>query len=617
MKTQLAVLLLALLGIGGSAFGQGVVVNPKTVLGTINGTTRPIASATITVCAAGSAGLPCAPALAGVLFTNAALTNPLSNPFTADANGNYNFAIAAGTYTVTETASGFTGYSYQMSVTCAPGGACSFSAITASGLITANGGITGAGTIGTLGLGSGALNANNAFTGTNTLSNENAQFFVDGVKYSGCAAAIAAASALGTGTTVTIPGTGPIVECPFSDTTETIIRRNYDRTRDQCNGVVGGALPPCNAENYNYDDGNVMAGRRYEFTTSHQDLNGISLGLYSITTLKNATANGSSGADGFSAECDTAGTLSGTFSTCQAHEANVSIQSNGGSFGTATAVIGAVGTFQSAATCLIATTCTQVTTAIGVYGYGLRDNSTGAHPTNAYGGYFRAQSYGATRNYSAAFENKALLVFVNSTAAIDAEDSAHVARPFLFVDSSNGANLQAVSATGTFFENSAGGLLFSLVGGRANFSSVPVPNLAGNFDIGTTALPWGNLWLGTAATNNFKFQPAATAAARVISMPDPLGNVNMPYVIASGTATFTTTAAATLTCQTTVTVAATGALTTDAIEIAYASAPTGTTDGLLILSKWVTAGNVNFARCNPTAGSITPTALVLNWRVIR
>lgn len=141
--------------------------------------------------------------------------------------------------------------------------------------------------------------------------------------------------------------------------------------------------------------------------------------------------------------------------------------------------------------------------------------------------------------------------------------------------------------------------------------------VAAQGDLGTTLLPWGNLWLGTAATNNFKLQPAATAAARVISMPDPLGAVNMPYVIASGTSTLTTTSTATLTCQTTVTTAAANALTTDSIEIAYSSAPTAATDGLMIVQKWVTAGNVNFMRCNPTAGTLVPTALVINWRVIR
>jgi hypothetical protein len=55
------------------------------------------------------------------------------------------------------------------------------------------------------------------------------------------------------------------------------------------------------------------------------------------------------------------------------------------------------------------------------------------------------------------------------------------------------------------------------------------PATAGVGDLGQTANPIGNLWLGTAATNNFKFQPPATAAARVITWTDPLANSNLPF----------------------------------------------------------------------------------------
>jgi hypothetical protein len=55
-------------------------------------------------------------------------------------------------------------------------------------------------------------------------------------------------------------------------------------------------------------------------------------------------------------------------------------------------------------------------------------------------------------------------------------------------------------------------------------------------DLGSTSLPWANLWLGTAATNNFKFQPAATSAARIIQIADPsatsgllLGGTNLTF----------------------------------------------------------------------------------------
>ncbi len=109
-------LLLSLLLCASLAFGQGVVLAPQTALKTVNGLTTPIASATITVCASNTSGIPCSPALASSTFKDAALTQPLSNPFTADVNGNYQFAIAPGNYTVTVTQLGFSGYSYQITV---------------------------------------------------------------------------------------------------------------------------------------------------------------------------------------------------------------------------------------------------------------------------------------------------------------------------------------------------------------------------------------------------------------------------------------------------------------------------------------------------------------------
>jgi hypothetical protein len=104
-----------------AAFGQGVWVTPQVALNTFNGVTRPIAGATITVCAANAGGIPCAPALVNTVFSNLALNQSLSNPFFADGNGNYaNYAMAPGSYTVSVTGSGFSGYSYQISLALSP-----------------------------------------------------------------------------------------------------------------------------------------------------------------------------------------------------------------------------------------------------------------------------------------------------------------------------------------------------------------------------------------------------------------------------------------------------------------------------------------------------------------
>lgn len=113
----LAKLSLIFLFVSSLAWGQatGAFVPLQTAFKVVNGQTSPVANATITVCAANTAGIPCSPALVGVIFKDAALTQPLANPFTADSVGNYQFAAAAGTYTVTVTASGFAGTSYQAS----------------------------------------------------------------------------------------------------------------------------------------------------------------------------------------------------------------------------------------------------------------------------------------------------------------------------------------------------------------------------------------------------------------------------------------------------------------------------------------------------------------------
>lgn len=150
-------------------------------------------------------------------------------------------------------------------------------------------------------------------------------------------------------------------------------------------------------------------------------------------------------------------------------------------------------------------------------------------------------------------------------------------------------------------------------------SSGNLPSAAGGTDVGSTALPYGNLWLGTAATNNFKFQPATTSGARIITMADPLSptTVALPMTIASGTSAMTTAGILTVACGTTVTTAATGVLTTDVIDWSVNAAVTAANNGVLILKAWPTAGNVNFNYCNPTAATQTPTATTVNWSVRR
>lgn len=111
---------------------------------------------------------------------------------------------------------------------------------------------------------------------------------------------------------------------------------------------------------------------------------------------------------------------------------------------------------------------------------------------------------------------------------------------------------------------------------------------------------------------------------------DKNGNLNIKVAsgsvveVASGTATMGTSAISSGTCDTVVTVAATGALTTDNLVADFNADPTGTTgyipstNGMLTIIKYLTAGNAKFKVCNNTSASVTPgAAVVLQFRVIR
>lgn len=93
--------------------------------------------------------------------------------------------------------------------------------------------------------------------------------------------------------------------------------------------------------------------------------------------------------------------------------------------------------------------------------------------------------------------------------------------------------------------------------------------------------------------------------------------------IASGTATLGASSISSGACATVVTVSATGVTTTDVVSPGWQgdpSAVTGyipSTSGGLIIYPYPTANNVNFKVCNPTASSITPGALTINWQVLR
>jgi hypothetical protein len=91
--------------------------------------------------------------------------------------------------------------------------------------------------------------------------------------------------------------------------------------------------------------------------------------------------------------------------------------------------------------------------------------------------------------------------------------------------------------------------------------------------------------------------------------------------VAFGTAALGTTLIPSFACASTVTVTATGVTTSDNVSADFNANPTSTTGytpgNMLTIIKYPTAGNVNFIVCNNTPGGITPSAVTLNWRVLR
>ncbi len=83
-------------------------------------------------------------------------------------------------------------------------------------------------------------------------------------------------------------------------------------------------------------------------------------------------------------------------------------------------------------------------------------------------------------------------------------------------------------------------------------------------------------------------------------------------VVALGTALIPS-----LHCAAAVNTTATGLLSTDVVIVSFNAAPSGAyLTGLTILPPDVAAGSFNIRVCNPTAGSLTPPAATLNWRVV-
>ena len=98
---------------------------------------------------------------------------------------------------------------------------------------------------------------------------------------------------------------------------------------------------------------------------------------------------------------------------------------------------------------------------------------------------------------------------------------------------------------------------------------------------------------------------------------------SLPQTICTGTAALGTSAISSGAAASTVTATCTGLATTDVIELSFNGSPLAVTgyvpsaNGMLTIIGWPTSNTINVSVINNTAGSITPGAITLNFRVTR
>lgn len=152
----------------------------------------------------------------------------------------------------------------------------------------------------------------------------------------------------------------------------------------------------------------------------------------------------------------------------------------------------------------------------------------------------------------------------------------------------------------------------------ANNKAIQWPTAAGTLAIaaaGTTA--------ATTCTNQVVTAISTSAAPTCTALTTAFLPAAATLTIANGTSDLGTSAISSGACATVVTTSATGTATTDNIQADFNADPTGVTgyapsaSGMLTIIKYPTTNNVNYKVCNNTAGSITPGAITLNWRVVR
>lgn len=472
-----------------SARSQGmrydnIVLKPLAI-----GGVTPVSGALITVCTSAGTGTPCTPKVANI-YSDEALTVPIvgtggAGTTNSDSGGNFGFYLGAGSYVVTVTGSGITSYTIKL----------------------------------VLPLGSASTNI----------------LWVGPGGYSSIAAAITAVGA-GKGTII-IKSDYAGVECPAAVS----INIQFVDWRG------GNIICTQNVVTMNSVDATgVNALQRAVHLIKAQTLvaTGSPVSYYDEMYLDNVNFNGAQ-ADGGSSDLNFFGANSGTLTRASGNETETVFfgtasgnPSTGGSVTEATGGHGYVSTF--------AGSTTAINIATGYEAIGCA-TIAGSIPVQCFGLYARAQTTGAggkgsSRSYSVATEGVNLAMYdANAVGGArsgwDLENSAHNVFPVLFNNSSDNVILRATGATGIFLQDSSANNLLqispatvAIFGATTSF----FPASVNAVDLGAGSNPFRNLYLGTAVTNNFKFQPAATAALRTVQILDPgiaTTNLNLVDVV--------------------------------------------------------------------------------------
>lgn len=289
-------------------------------------------------------------------------------------------------------------------------------------------------------------------TGGSTFNsaNINNMLFVDGIGYTNCAAALTAAGVVNN-TIIVIPSSYAGAECPptvnanitfwdFRGGAHTLVNNSVS-----WNQLSGSGLHSMSR----------FIQTRNSPTNSEQVVYGQAFygGSFPASQVLGAVTG----------EVDTTGALTGVGagSSLQALQANVILNSTGQTIQSAYG-----GVFGVASTGANTTNVQNIYT-IRAVAYAKGGTET---VTNAYGVLIDQQTNGSTRNYGwYSVGGRNLLGFNTGGSAIDAEDSGHVARPFIYINNVNDAVIQAINNAGVYLQDFGGVNRFGCgVGGAPN-----------------------------------------------------------------------------------------------------------------------------------------------------